>query len=146
MYSTLQYWVLVLTSNESQESSTLLSIKNSLLISLMRDDNRRLRDVSAVRKSIVSGSSLIREVDGVSVPSSSLLSPVGDYKLCGKEAFKKKHSTWFLVVVVLHVYFIFGFFFCVLYWFLFYYLTIKSLFNYQLNYIIRGFIKSMFIF
>lgn len=43
----------------------------------MRDDNRRRRDVSGVRVSSVSGSALIREVDGVSIPSMSLLSPVG---------------------------------------------------------------------
>lgn len=54
-----------------------LSIRNSLLISLIRDDNRRLRDVSGVRVSSVSGSALIKEVDGVSIPSMSLLSPVG---------------------------------------------------------------------
>lgn len=60
-----------------------LSIKNSLLISLMRDDKRRLRDVSDACVSSVSGSVWIREADGVSIPSwslsssSSFLSPVG---------------------------------------------------------------------
>lgn len=45
----------------------------------MRDDNRRLRDVSDVCISNVSssgGSDLINDVDGVSIPSMSFLSPV----------------------------------------------------------------------
>lgn len=45
----------------------------------MRDDNRRLRDVSDVCISNVSSSGssdLINDVDGVSIPSMSLLSPV----------------------------------------------------------------------
>lgn len=58
----------------------MLSIKNSLLISLMRDDNRRLRDAIDVCISSISsvwGSDLvINEVDGVSIPSMSFLSPV----------------------------------------------------------------------
>lgn len=51
------------------------SIKNSLLISQMRDDKRRLRDEIDV--SSVSGSAWNREEDGVSISSMSLLSPVG---------------------------------------------------------------------
>lgn len=61
----------------SSSLSLSLSIKNSLLISLIRDDKRRLRDVIGVLLSSESGIVLKREVDGVSIPSMSLLSPVG---------------------------------------------------------------------
>lgn len=62
--------------DDGQISFGSLSIRNSLLISLIRDDNRRLLDVSGVRASYVSGISLINEVDGVSIPSVSFFSPV----------------------------------------------------------------------